>query len=262
MGTITYVLRTSLRLIFKDWQVFIWSFSPAAIGAFLYYLFGHWLYTDVLEMGKELIKRHISTPGIENVLYGGMIVVLTAFLFLLIHWTFILFISLIAAPFNNFLSSRVAAKVKGESLVEEKPQTTEVGNFSPGPQARWFKRQMQRLGRGIKYVLCTFGTELKKIVLILLLTIIAWSFSLVPFLVPLSVVITMALTAVNFLDYSWGRDDLTFKGCFKNFKKGLGVNVVSGGIFLCLLAIPILNVFVLPLAVIYFTVLYTLNYQA
>ena len=262
MGTMTYILRTSLRLIFKDFRVFLLSFSPMAIGILLYVYLGRWLYTDIFPQGKEWIHDSIRAHGLANFLSGAMLVICTIGLFFIIHWTFILVVSLIAAPFNNFLSSRVAAIIKGENLDLAKALPAETGNFSPGPQARWFKRQMQGLGRGIKYVFRTFWVESKKIFLILVVSIIGWSFSLIPFLVPLSFLITMALTAVNFLDYSWGRDDLTVKSCFKDFKKGWVINIVSGGLFLCLLAIPLINVLIIPLAVVYFTILYTLNYQS
>ena len=262
MGTMTYILRTSLRLIFKDWRVFILSFTPMAIGVLLYVHLGRWLYSDIFTQGKAWIEDSIRVHGLANFFSGAMLVIGTIGLFFIIHWTFILVVSLIAAPFNNFLSARVAAVIKGENLELAKTLPVESGNFSPGPQARWVKRQLQGLGRGIKYVFRTFWVESKKICLILVISILGWTCSLIPFLVPLSFLITMALTAVNFLDYSWGRDDLTVKGCFKNFRKGWMINIISGGLFLCLLAIPLINVFIIPLAVVYFTILYTLNYQS
>ena len=262
MGTMTYILRTAVHLIFKDARVFLLSFSPMAIGLLFYIYLGRWLYTDIFAQGREWIHDSIRAHGLANFLSGAMLVVCTIGLFFIIHWTFILVVSLIAAPFNNFLSARVAAIIKGDNLDAAKMIPAETGNFSPGPQARWFKRQVQKLGAGIKYVFRTFWVESKKILLILLVSIIGWSFSFIPFLVPLSFLITMALTAVNFLDYSGGRDNLTVKACFRNFKKGWMINIVSGGLFLCLLAIPLVNVFIIPLAVVYFSILYTLNYQS
>ena len=78
-------------------------------------------------------------------------------------------------------------------------------------------------------------------------------------LAPISILIFSILMAVGFLDYSWSRKDLKFKDCLKDLKGSIFIYTLSGGMFLLLVTVPIVNLFVLPFGVVYFTVLFTMN---
>jgi uncharacterized protein involved in cysteine biosynthesis len=112
-------------------------------------------------------------------------------------------------------------------------------------------------GRIIKTII----NEVKKISFIIFLTIVAFLISLFPLLVPVSVAIYAILLAFQFLDYSWCRHDLKLSKCLKDIKGSLIPYLLGGGFFLFLMSVPIVNILSLPLAVVFFTSLFTENRQ-
>ncbi len=231
--------RDSIGIYKKDKFIVLLSLVPVLIGLLLYYYLGNWFFTDVLEWGKQWIQQKISFESFGNILTYIFMGILSVSLFFLINWTFVLFVTVIAGPFNDLISERV------ENILIEKKQTS-------------IKQSMSKL---IKSLFKTLINELKKVFFIVLVTIVALIIGFIPLLAPLSIVITAILFAVEFVDYSWSRHDLNFSSCLKDIKSNFLLYLISGGIFLFLMSIPIVNLFAFSYGVIFFTVLFVKRSQ-
>jgi CysZ protein len=231
----TIVTFSEMWKVYKSDKVIVGlSFIPLIIGSFFYYFVGAWFYSTLLSKGKELIEAQISSSGLGTFIYYIVSVILTVIMYFVINWTFVLIISLISSPFNDLISSRVEQKI----LNKPEPMSNTVS-------------------KAIKKLLATILNELKKISLILVLTVLALSLSLFTVLVPVSIFISAILLAITFLDYSWARNELKFNDCKQDVKSSLLEYSISGGFFLFMMSVPILNIIALPFAVIYFTIMYT-----
>lgn len=230
----------ALSVMKNDKWIMLLSTIPVLIGLALYYWFGSWMYGDVLAWGNEWVKGAISNDSWGSVITWMVGIVMTIVLYFVISWTFVLIISIIASPFNDVISSRVERAILGgnkQSIGE---------SFS------------QMFGR----ILRILWNESKKIVFIVSLSLVGFLFSLIPFLVPISVIISALLLAVGFLDYSWSRHELGLGECITNLRESLLSYTLGGTAFLFLIAVPVLNLFLLPYAVVYFTVLFSDNQKA
>lgn len=224
----------SLSVMKNDKWIVLLSSIPVLIGAGLYYWLGAWMYGDVLNWGNDWVKEAISNDTWGNVITWLIGIVMTVVLYFVISWTFILIISIIASPFNDVISSRVERAILGQDKQEISSSFTQM-----------FSR-----------ILRILWNESKKIVFIIFLSFLGFLFSLIPFLVPLSVLISSVLLAVGFLDYSWSRHDLNFSQCTSNVRANFLSYGLGGLAFLFMIAVPVLNLFLLPFAVVYFTVLF------
>ena len=227
-------LSEALGVLKKDKWIAIFSMVPILIGAAIYTFLGSWLYGDVLNMGKDYIEKTVSTGGWSQFFFWILAGILTIGFYFLLSWTFVLVVSGLAAPFNDIISNRVE-----KSLLGETPE--EIGKS--------FSRLSSRL-------IFTLVNEVKKISFILTLNILAFALSFVGILAPISVLISALLMAVGFLDYSWSRREMTFRECLGDVRTSFFSYGVMGGVFLVLITVPIVNLFILPFGVIFFTVLH------
>ncbi len=218
----------------NDKWIVLLSFVPVLVGAALYYWLGAWMYGDVLAWGNEWVKTAITSDSWGNVITWIVGIIMTVVLYFVISWTFVLVISIIASPFNDVISSRVERAILGKS--EEKV-------------AESFAQMFARIFR-------ILWNESKKILFIISLSMIGFLLSLIPFLVPVSIIVSATLLAIGFLDYSWSRHDMKFRECLADMRASFTSYVLGGVVFLFLIAVPLLNLFLLPYAVVYFTVLY------
>ncbi len=225
----------ALKMFKEDKWISIFSLVPILIGAAFYYFLGSYIYGDVLNMGKDWIETSVNSNGWTSFLYYIMVGILTIGFYFLLSWTFVLVVSGIASPFNDIVSSRVEKVLAGEV-----PES--VG---------------ESLSRMSLRFVSTLINEAKKIAFIMVLSILALIVSFIPMLAPVGVVISAILLAVGFLDYSWSRHKMHFRDCVNDVRKHLFSYGIMGGVFLALISIPILNLFLLPFGVVYFTVLFT-----
>lgn len=229
-------LSYAFNLLRDDKMIMFYSLIPVMIGLFLFLFFSSWIYGDALSWGKNWIESSVSAGGWSNFFYYILIGVMSAFLFFLLNWTFVLMVSLIASPFNDLISERVEKKVLGI-----------------GPESI-----SQNIKNLIGRFFFTVFNELKKIIVIIVLTILALVLGIIPIMGPiLSIIFAGLLLAVQFLDYSWSRNNLPVRKCISDIKNTPFSYIVSGICFLFLMSIPILNLFALPLAVIHFSILYS-----
>ena len=239
MKAFLLTFKESFNIIKQDKWILIFCLIPVLIGALLYMGLGGWMFASVLPWGSELIKQHLSSGFLGDFLTWVLGSLLSIAFFFLMNWTFVLIVSLVASPFNDIISGRVERSLRGK----EQEAASESFNAIFG-----------------KLFTIIFN-ESKKILLIFIVSVIVFLMGFVPLLVPVSILLSSLLLAANFLDYSWSRHDLPFKACLQGIKSNLFINILAGLSFLGLLSIHIINLFSLPFAVVYFTILFTKNYD-
>lgn len=230
-------MKNSVKAVGKSFGVFredkliiLLSLVPVIVGLAFYYYLGSFFYVDLLSFGNEYLQSNVTNENVGGVLSWILTGLLTIVLFFLVNWTFVLFVSIVASPFNDLISGRVERVIKGsisDSLDSE----------------RFFKKFLK-----------TILNELKKISLIIIISIIAFIIGM--FFPPLAFIISALLLAVSFLDYSWSRKELSFGECLANIRKSFFSYLLTGSAFMALISIPIVNLVVLPYAVVYYSVLY------
>jgi len=229
--------KPAVNTIYKDKTNLLFASAPVAIGLMLYYFLGTFVYGSVMNQAQVYINKFISAGAVGDVLYTIVMAILTVMLYFMISWTFVLVVSLVASPFNDILSARIEKQLDGQKL-DSLPAS--------------FKVMMANFTK-------TIFVELKKISLIIFLSVIAFIIGFLPVLVPVSILITVILLAAQFIDYSWARNNIGFKSCVKDLtKNGLGYTL-GGGFFFILVSIPIVNLLVPSLATSYFTILWVKN---
>lgn len=221
-------------VIRRDKMILLFSLLPIMIGLIIFSTVGTLIYTDGLAWGERLINEYVSKDTWAGILRYLFVGIITAGFYFLVSFGFVLLVSAIAAPFNDIISKRTQTVLAGG----------EASSFESS-----FKAMLVTFFK-------TIVNELKKISLILLLSILALVLGFIPVLIPIAMVISALLMAINFLDYSWSRNELTFRGCLKNVKDNFFIYTLSGGFFFFLISIPLINLFALPGGVIYFTILF------
>jgi CysZ protein len=229
------IFKQSVTIYKKDKWILFFAFIPVILGALLYAVVGSYVYTDVLAMGSAWIKERITSDTFGTFVVYFMVTLLTIAFYLITWWTFTLIVSVISSPFNDVLSKRVERALLGK-------------------EADTIGESISEIGKGF---FSSILNELKKISLILILTIVAFFLSFIPLLTPFSMILSSYLMSITFLDYSWTRKSLKVSGCINVLRKGFVVYSICGFIFLGLVAVPLVQFFVIPLGVIFYTVLYT-----
>lgn len=227
-------LPVSVRLILRDPINLLLALVPSVIALVVYSLAVVAIYYN-MEWLSSLLRSYISSTDsatlVARILTGLMII----FVFVLMSWTFVIVVGIISAPFNSMLSYRIERK-----LVERKVESD---------QKRTMRELMARLGE-------TFLNEFKKLVFIFAFAVLAAILNLFPLFYPVGLFIMSTLLAIQFVDYSWSRHDLSFGACVKDTLRNIFPYSVSGFLFLLLIAVPVINVLVPALATSYFTVLW------
>tara|TARA_B100001971_G_C18268024_1_gene596348 strand:+ start:19646 stop:20377 length:732 start_codon:yes stop_codon:yes gene_type:complete len=231
--------KPSVQMITKDKVNFLLASFPMMVGAALYYFAGRWAYSEFTTEGKRLIESHISEGVMGSIVYWIISIILTIVLYFLINYTFVLIVSLISSPFNDLLSARIEKKLKGEN------------NFTMSESLSFIS------GKLISVLL----NESKKIVVIVVLSGLAFLLSFFPILAPVSIFLNTLILAAGFVDYTWSRKNLTSSACFKDLRGNFLGYSLSGGFFLALVAIPFVAIIVPPLATSYYTIYWIKNHE-
>lgn len=236
---IVAVFGEALGTFKKDKWITIFSLVPVLVGILLYYFFGSYLYGDLLDQGRAYIEQSVSSGGWSQFFYWLLVGILVIAFYFLLSWTFVLVVSGIASPFNDLISNRVERVVMGQK---------------PEDVSKSFERLTTRL---IK----TLVNEAKKISFIIILNLLAFALSFIGVLAPISMMISALLLSVGFLDYSWSRNNFTFRECLNDIRTSFFSYGIMGGVFLVLITVPGVNLFILPFGVVYFTVLHVKKYS-
>lgn len=213
----------SIKTIFTDWRVFLLSLLPFSIGAFIYVYFGQLIFINFLSYLQGLVTTWIGQGYFASIFNALIVFILTILTVLFVGWTFTFCLSVIATPFNLFLGKVLFKKLHpNEKVVEE--------------SSLWE----------------TVKGELKKFILIILMTMIGFLSSFIPFGFLISIPVSSLLVIFNFSDYFWSAENLNTSKSLKRIKENFLTFILSGVIFFLILAIPLINVFFHSLAVIYF----------
>ena len=239
MKDIIQALSLSKKIILKDKVCLLLCLSPVVIGLILYYFVGQWFYGPVLSWGNELVARFISKDALNIVIYYIFFGLISVFLFVLIGYTFNLVVSILASPFNDFLSGRVE-----KILLGEKPQTLQEG-----------------LMKSLRNFLVILREEIKKIIVISLIALIAVVLGFFPILAPVSFFLSAVCLSIQFLDYTWCRREMSFRSCFRDLKKFLFSYSFAGVLFSFIMMVPILSLFCISYAVVFYTIIWLLKYE-
>ena len=220
------LFRDSVKILFTDWRVFLLAMIPLILGVLIYVYLGKVLFVDFLNFIRMHAETYLGNGKLNATIYYVVFAFLIVCSYFLVGWTFVLSISILAAPFNSWLSGRVI-KLKG-------------GGTNRGEKMGFFS---------------LVWSELKKVTLIVILSIAALLMAFIPFGAPISFILSAFLISFNFLDYPWSVQDLSWREIVKEIKGNTLVYFLSGAVFFLALAIPLINLIIYPLAVIFFSCL-------
>ncbi len=224
----------ALRLITRDPVNLFLAVVPTVIALILYFF----VVAAVFKSSKyiELFLMDVlpskDAAGILGIIMTGVLIL---FVFLVMSWTFVIVVGLIASPFNSMLSSRIETMLAGKPVGENRKQT--IADMTKG------------LGK-------TFKNEIKKLVFIIVVAAFAFILNLFPLFYPFGLFLVSILFAVQFVDYSWSRHEMGAGECMSDVTRNIIPYSLSGFLFLLLVTVPIINAFVPAIATSYFTVLW------
>jgi len=232
------LLRLSLRQCFSGPVNSILTIIPIIMGILFYVFIFAFLNDFIMSYTKPFLDKWLgpATTG-QNTFVWIIFSLLAIFFYFFLNWTFVLIVSLFAAPFNEVLSNRVAKNLG----LKEKPLPTSF------PEK-------------ISWIFRFFWIEMKKILLIGFLTVVALLISYIPLLAIVSIVLGFLLVAIQFVSISWSREEITATKSMSDLLRNFFSYFISGAMFFLLVNIPLLNVIVPSLGTVYFTLLfYQLN---
>lgn len=225
----------ALRFLLKDPVNFFLFLIPSIVAVVIYIVAGTYALENGMAFTKVLINKYILSQNASMFMYYFVSGLMAILLFVLVSWTFVLMVGIIAAPFNSVISSRIEKKLRGETQTKDKSQ-------------------------GISDVIAGFGrtlfNEFKKLTVIVIATVLAMGLNFIPVLFPVAILMLALIMSAQFLDYSWSRHELSAAACFKDLLGFFFGNVVAGMMFLGLMAVPLINVLVPAFATSYYTVLW------
>ncbi len=229
----------TLRFIFKDKLLFLLCSIPVFIGVLVYSLFGKWFYSSFRDFLDEMLRKYLLKGGEINFILQALVTALiTLILLFFLNWTFVLVVNAISAPLNDIIAGRVESRY---CLQEKITSNAPVIKFS-------FKKLVK-----------TFLNEAKKIVVILILALFNLVIGFIPFLAPISIILTIMLFVIGFIDYSWSRNEYNLKACLKDLGGNFFSYLFSGFILMSLMSVPVVNLLLLPFNLVYFTLLWCRN---
>ncbi len=238
MGKILKVFTKSLDVMFGDKLILLLSLLPIVIGVILYFSLGGWALFEVVSSSQEAISSFFSSDSwiIDIIVWvvGGVVLVA---LYFITSFTFIMVVSLFSCMFNDLISTRTEQK-----LVEDKVL----------PISESIKQMIKRFGSILK-------NEIKKILFIAMLATIAAVCGFTTILVPVSLILSWILIAIQFLDYSWCRHEMSFAECIEDLRRNFLSYLIPALGFSFVFAVPFLGLIFFPFAIVYFTTLFVTN---
>lgn len=228
------ILPLSLRLIFKDPINLLLAIIPTILALSIYIFFIVLIFKNSDYFGV-FVQDWIPDPQTAGWVGKLITAIFIIFMFLIMSWTFILLAGIISAPFNSLLSYRIEQKLINAPISNDAKKS--------------FSMLLKSLG-------ATFVNEAKKLIFILALTALAFILNIFPLLYPVGIFILALVLAIQFVDYSWSRHDLTFSQCVGDLFKNIFSYGGYGLVFLVMITIPLINALVPALATSFFTVLW------
>lgn len=224
----------ALKSIFKDPINLILALIPTILALAIYL----WAVVSVFKNSDwftAFMSQYIESPEAAGWVGRFFTALLILFIFLLMSWTFVVVVGIIAAPFNSMLSARIEKQLTHQKVTDSTSKT--------------MREILGRLGK-------TFFTEIKKLIAIAIMAALAFLLNLIPLFYPVGVFLVATLLAVQFVDYSWSRHDYNLGACVRDTFRNAFPYALSGGFFLILVSVPLINALVPALATAYYTILW------
>ncbi len=100
----------ALRLITRDPVNLFLAVVPTVLALFMYLFTAVWVFRHAkyIELFLMDILPSKDAAGILGIIMTGILIL---FVFLVMSWTFVMVVGIIAAPFNSMLSSRIEKKL-------------------------------------------------------------------------------------------------------------------------------------------------------
>jgi CysZ protein len=204
---------------------------PLLITIVLYTGIGYYLVTKISDFIRQQMIHWIGLPSLDNFLYYLLFLLFSCIMVFIINCTLIISLSIVSIPFNCLLAKKTKEILQqNEKVLPKKLSVREI--FS---------------GHKSSFLRASF---------LAILSLVLMALAIVPLLFILVFPITSLLCSINFLDYAWEEYQLSTSEIIKNIKENLLTYVISGILCLLLASIPIVNIIVIPGAVIFFSVLY------
>lgn len=183
--------------------------------------FGYAQFTPLVEWAMSWV------PGFLDFLRWIIWIFITSMTAIIVFFTFTPIANIVAAPFNALMSEKIEEMMTGNDI------NSDISFMA--------------------LVTSSIGSQLRKLVYILLWSAGLLLVSLIPvinFISPiLWVVFGSWLLSLEYLDYPMGNHDLTFARQKQILAKRRGLSLGFGGMVMILTSIPLVNFFVMPLAV-------------
>jgi len=212
----------SFKLILSKPKLLTLSIAPVSITAVLYFFVIRSINSEL----KEILLHYLSLWGLDpNALTASMVVVLVKIIVVMVAaLTFSFFANLVSVPFNDFL-----AEAAENHALPKLPET---------PQMHFFLR-IKFIGiDGIKTIAAAFAS------------LFALLGSWIPLVNVLAILVAMLLVSFQYLSYPQTRrgEGLAegIRYLWQHKYSSLGFGFVTSALY----AIPLISVFMLPLAVI------------
>ena len=193
-----YYFFKSLNYLRSDKKIMLFSIIPVLIGFICYYFLGSFLFGELEVLAKEYVSNYVEVTGWGETILQWVIGFLIA---VFVNFTFFIFVSVIASPFNDLISERI------EVIYKLDPEGITISQM-------------------IKKIPSTLFNEAKKISLIILISM--GNLVIGIFAPPLAFILTGLLFAVSFVDYSWSRRELSPKECISEIKQGFLAYMLGG----------------------------------
>jgi len=218
--------------IFKESKTIkILFLIPLFITFTLYMGFGYYLITRVSDYIRQLMIQWLGLPNIENFFSYLLFVIFSCGMFFIINSTLIISLSIISIPFNGLLAQKTKQILQNEVDNSQK-------KFS------------------LKELFMLKKSSFTRAFIIAMCSLFLMAISIIPGLFLIVFPLTCLLFAINFLDYTWEEYQLSTSEIINNTKKNLLSYIFAGILCLLLASIPLVNIIVIPGAVIFFSVLY------
>ena len=183
--------------------------------------FGYSQFSPLVEWMMEWV------PGFLDFLRWIIWIFITSMTAIIVFFTFTPIANIVAAPFNALMSEKIEQLLTGQKASSE-------SSF-------------------MALVVSSIGSQLGKLVYILLWSAGLLLVSLIPvinFISPvLWIVFGSWLLSLEYLDYPMGNHDLTFAKQKQLLAQRRGLSLGFGGMVMILTSIPVVNFFVMPIAV-------------
>ena len=231
----TQTLARGLRLLAEP-RVRIYAVMPILInlllfGALVWY--GYSLFTPFVAWLMSFVPSMFDFLEWFIWLFFGLLAAITVF------FTFTPVANIIGAPFNALMSEKI------EEMLTGKPVASDVGF--------------------LQMALASIGSQLRKLGYIALWALGLFLISLIPIInlaAPiLWVIFGSWLLSLEYLDYPMGNHDLVFAEQKRRLAERRGLALGFGGAVMIMTSIPVVNFFVMPIAVAAATLLWVEQLQ-